>query len=393
MRNSELTFPSAIRNPKSEILNYMPKNLDEKFMSLAVRLAKKAEGMTSPNPLVGAVVVKGGKIWGKGYHKRAGLPHAEVEAFLDAEREGYELKGSTLYVTLEPCCHPDKRTPPCVDAIIDKGISKVVVGTLDLNPKVRGKGIERLRQSGIEVVIGTLEERCREINQHFFKYITTGAPFVILKLTATLDGKIASFSGDSKWIGSQTQRKYAHELRNKVDAILVGIETVTKDNPQLTVRLEKRNNSQPIPVVLDSKLKISPESALFKVHKSPIIATTHLSNDKKILELESMGARVLSINSDDRGRVDLNSLVKKLGELEITSILIEGGSEVAASALKNGIVDKIIFFYAPKIIGADGISMIGPLGISKVSEALTLGNIKLKKIGEEFVVEGNLSRE
>jgi diaminohydroxyphosphoribosylaminopyrimidine deaminase/5-amino-6-(5-phosphoribosylamino)uracil reductase len=269
----------------------------------------------------------------------------------------------------------------------------VVVGTLDLNPKVRGKGIERLRQSGIEVVVGTLEERCKEINQHFFKYITTGDPFVILKLAATLDGKIATFSGDSKWIGSQTQRKYAHELRNKVDAILVGIETVTKDNPQLTVRLEKKNNRQPTPVVLDSKLKISPESALFKVHESPIIATTHLSNDTKILELESLGARVLVIKGDDKGRVDLKNLVKKLGVMGITSILIEGGSEVAASALKNGIVDKIIFFYAPKIIGADGISMVGPLGISKVSEALTLGNIKLRKIGEEFVVEGNLSRE
>jgi diaminohydroxyphosphoribosylaminopyrimidine deaminase/5-amino-6-(5-phosphoribosylamino)uracil reductase len=371
----------------------MPKNLDEKFMSLAVSLAKKAEGMTSPNPLVGAVVVKGGKIRGKGYHKKAGLPHAEVEAFLDAERKGHNLKGSTLYVTLEPCCHPDKRTPPCVDAIIDKGISKVVVGTLDLNPKVRGKGIERLRQSGIEVVVGTLEERCKEINLHFFKYITTGDPFVILKLAATLDGKIATFSGDSKWIGSQTQRKYAHELRNKVDAILVGIETVTKDNPRLTVRLEEKNNRQPIPVVLDSMLKISPESALFKAHESPIIATTSLYKDTKIRELENLGARVLVINGDDKGHVDLKSLVKKLGGMEIISILIEGGSEVAASALKNGIVDKIIFFYAPKIIGADGISMIGPLGISKVSEALTLGNIELKKIGEEFVVEGNLSKE
>jgi len=370
----------------------MPKNLDEKYMSLALRLAKKAEGMTSPNPLVGAVIVKRGKILGKGYHKKAGLPHAEIEAFLDAERKGYSLKGSTLYVTLEPCCHTGKKTPPCANAILEKGISRVVVGCLDLNPKVSGKGVEILRGKDIKVEVGVLEDKCRETNEAFFKYINTGIPFVVLKLAATLDGKIATSTGDSKWIGSEIQRRYAHKLRNRVDAIVVGIETVLRDDPQLTVRLRKKVNRQPTPVVLDSRLRIPFESQLLKVHRFPIIATTRLSNSDKAYELEKRGARVLLVDEDEKRRVDILGLAKKLGEMEITSILIEGGSEVAASFLKKDLVDKVVFFYAPKIIGAEGIGMIGKLGISKVSEAFSIRKTKVKTIGEEFVVEGYIEK-
>ncbi|MER3446402.1 MAG: bifunctional diaminohydroxyphosphoribosylaminopyrimidine deaminase/5-amino-6-(5-phosphoribosylamino)uracil reductase RibD [Candidatus Dadabacteria bacterium] len=362
-------------------------------MSLALRLARKAEGMTSPNPLVGAVVVKRGKIIGKGYHRKAGLPHAEIEAFLDAERKGHSLKGSTLYVTLEPCCHTGKRTPPCVDVIIEKGISKLVVGTRDLNPNVSGRGIRILREKGIEVKVGVLEDRCRKINEAFFKYITTEMPFIILKLAATLDGKIATFSGDSKWIGSETQRRYAHKLRNQVDAIVVGIETVIRDNPQLTARLGKKSVHQPTPVVLDSNLRIPIDARLFSVHKSPIIATTRSANPRRTEDLEKVGARILFVDQEKNGRVDVLNLIKKLGDMEITSILIEGGSETAASFLKSSIVDKVVFFYAPKIIGSEGISMVGKLSISDVKNAIPIKKIRVKTIGEEFIFEGYIEQQ
>ncbi len=366
----------------------MPKDPDAKYMYLALRLAKRAEGMTSPNPLVGAIAVKEEKIIGKGYHRKVGFPHAEIEAFLDAERKGHNLKGSTLYVTLEPCCHTGKRTPPCVDAIIEKGISKLVVGTLDLNPNVSGKGIKILREKGIEVKVGFLEDRCKEINEAFFKYIATGMPFITLKLAATLDGKIATFTGDSKWIGSETQRKYAHKLRNRADAILVGIETVIQDDPQLTARLGKKADHQPTPVVLDSKLRIPICTKLLSLHKSPIIATTLSGSSRKVEDLEKMGARVLFVDQGENGRVDVLNLVKKLGDMEITSVLVEGGGETAASFLKNGIVDKIVFFYVPKIIGSEGISMVGKLNVSEVKDALSIKKIRVKNIGEEFIVEG-----
>jgi len=366
----------------------MPKNPDSKFMSIALRLARRTEGKTSPNPLVGAVVVRRGKILGMGYHKKAGLPHAEIEAFLDAERNGHNLKGSTLYVTLEPCSHTGKRTPPCVNAIIERGISKVVLGTIDLNPRVNGKGLKILGEKGIKVKAGVLEEKCREINEPFFKYVATGKPFIILKLAATLDGKIATFTGDSKWIGSELQRKYAHRLRNKVDAILVGIGTVLRDNPELTVRLGKKSNRQPTPIVLDSRLKIPVESNLIALQRNPIIATTQLADPIKLKDLEKTGAKVLVIEQDENGQVDILKLVKKLGEMEITSVLVEGGGDVGASFLKKGIVDKVVFFYAPKIIGSEGVSMVGKLGVSEVKDALSIRTVKVKKIGEEFVVEG-----
>jgi len=366
----------------------MPKNPDSKFMSIALKLARRAEGKTSPNPLVGAVVVRRGKILGIGYHKKAGLPHAEIEAFLDAGRKGHNLKGSTLYVTLEPCSHAGKRTPPCVNAIIEEGISKVVLGTIDLNPRVNGKGLKILREKGIEVKAGVLEEKCREINEPFFKYLATGMPFIVLKLAATLDGKIATSTGDSKWIGSELQRKYAHKLRNKVDAILVGIGTVLRDNPELTIRLGKKYNRQPTPIVLDSRLKIPFESKLLAPGRNPIIATTSMADPKKVEDLQKIGARVLVVDAEEKGRIHLLKLVRKLGEMEITSVLIEGGSEVAASALSKGIVDKIVFFYAPKIIGCEGVSMVGKLGVSEVKGALSIRTVKVKKIGEEFVVEG-----
>ena len=251
----------------------MRKHQDEKYMSIALKLAKRAEGMTSPNPLVGAVVVKNGEITGKGYHRKAGLPHAEIEAFKDAEKKGREIKGSTLYVSLEPCCHKDKRTPPCVDAIIERGVTKVVVGALDPNPKVSGKGVNALREKGIDTITGVLEHKSREINESFNKYITTGKPFVTMKLAATLDGKIATRTGDSKWIGSEKQREYAHRLRSQADAVMVGIGTVLTDNPRLNVRLGGKTVRQPVPVVLDPGLRTPPESSILTLHGSVFIVT------------------------------------------------------------------------------------------------------------------------
>ena len=358
-------------------------------MSFALKLAKKAGGMTSPNPLVGAVIVKKNKIIGQGYHKKAGLPHAEIEAFSDAAKKKNSTKGATLYVTLEPCCHENKRTPPCVKAIIEKKISRVYVAMLDPNPKVSGNGVKMLRKNGIEVEVGLLEEKAQKLNEAFTKYITTGKPFVILKLAATLDGKIAAFTGDSKWIGSPNQRKFAHQLRNQADGILVGIETVLKDNPSLNVRLTKKT-ADPIPIILDRNLRTPLDSNLLKIHDHAIIATSNTKKTKLIKQLEEVGAIVLHIKEDKNGLLNLKELTRKLGKLEIMSVLIEGGSKVAASALKSGIVDKVVFFYAPKIVGSEGISMIGELGIPEIKKSLSLKNIKVTKIKDEVMIEGYL---
>lgn len=370
----------------------MFKEKDHKYMRLALNLAKKAEGMTSPNPMVGAVLVKNGKLIGKGYHRKAGLPHAEVEAFTDAEKNGYRINGADLYVTLEPCSHRNKRTPPCTDSIIERKIKKVYIGTMDQNPEVKGKSMKLLRRSGVEVKGGILEEECTKLNEKFFKYITNKVPFVTLKLASTLDGKIATISGDSKWIGSEKQRKLAHRLRNSSDAILVGINTILIDNPSLNVRLNKNAVSQPIPVILDSDLRISPDSNLFNIHDKIIVAANKkLKKSRKAKRLEDEGCSLIFLNKDKKtNSLSLKSLLVKLGKMEITSLLIEGGGKVASSALLEKVVDKLVLFYSPKIIGGDGKSMISKLGISKMSQSINLGDLKLKRFGEEYFFEGYL---
>ncbi len=363
-----------------------------KYMSLALRLAKKAEGFTSPNPLVGAVVVKGGEIIGKGYHKKAGFPHAEIEAFNDATKNKKSLEGASLFVTLEPCCHEDKKTPPCVNAIAENGISAVYVAVLDPNPKVNGGGVDVLRKKGIKVEVGMLEEKAKEVNEAFFKYISTGTPFVTLKLAATMDGKIASYTGDSKWIGSEVQRRYAHKLRARSDAVMVGINTVLNDNPRLDVRLKKGISRHPVPVVLDSKLRIPPESNLILIHERSIIATTKSRDLRKKEKLEKSGAKILTERTNKDGLINLRGLMKSLGKLGIMNLLIEGGSQVAAQALKSQIVNKVTIFYAPRILGREGINMIGELGIKSVKNSLGLENVKIKRIGEEFMVEADVKK-
>lgn len=371
----------------------MDQNTKLKFMELALKLAKKGEGMTSPNPLVGAVLVKNGKIIGKGYHKKAGLPHAEIEAFKDAGKRGNKIAGCDLFVNLEPCCHTGKRTPPCTDALIREKISRVFVGMTDPNPMVSGLGIMKLRKAGIKVESGLLEEKSKKLNRVFIKHITTGLPYVVLKMAVTLDGNIATKSGDSKWIGSETQRKYAHELRNKLDSVLVGINTVLSDNPSLNVRINKKQISQPIPLVLDSKLRTNPGSNIFKIHERAIIACGKEVKQSKIDRLEYEGATVLPAATDKKGRIRIKPFFKQLVKMDITSVLLEGGSEVAASAIREGLVDELNIFYAPKIVGGDGISMIAGLNIDKMSKAINVENMNIKKIGREFMVEGYINNK
>lgn len=370
----------------------MPIDKDKKYMSAALKLALKAQGMTSPNPLVGAVLVKSGEVIGKGYHKKAGLPHAEIEAFEDARKKKNKIAGSTLYVTLEPCCHTGKRTPPCVNSILEEKVSKVVVSSLDPNPKVSGKGVKKLRRDGIEVLTGVLEEKSREMNEAYIKYITIGLPFVVLKLAATLDGKIAAASGDSKWIGSETQRRHAHILRSRADAVVAGIDTVLTDNPSLNVRLTGKHKD-PVPIVLDSKLRIPLSSNLLRLHDKPIIATVRPVDKAKSEKLESLGAKIITVKKDKSGLTDMRELMRLLGELEFTSVLIEGGSTVAGHALKSGIVDKITFFYAPKILGSGGLSMVGDLNIERVKDSIEVRDMGVKKIGSEFMVEGYIGKK
>lgn len=369
----------------------MSKNSDSKYMSLAINLAKKAQGMTNPNPVVGAVIVRNGKIIGKGYHSKAGLPHAEIEAIKNAKKPGNKISGSTLYITLEPCCHKNKMTPPCLDALLEEKFSRVVIGTLDKNPKVRGKSVRVLRSKGVDVLVGVLEDRCLKINEAFFKYITKKVPFVTLKLASTLDGKIATFSGDSKWIGSEAQRKHAHELRALSDAVLVGINTVKIDDPMLNVRLERKKVNQPVAIVLDTNLEIPLSSKLLSQRSGTIIFTSKKNKKiKKIKKLTELGFSVIETNLDESGFVDLNVVLKELGSRGIMSLLVEGGSKVASSFIKNGLVDKVMFFYSPKIVGGDGKSMIGQLGVREIKDSFRLKDIIINTLGNELMVEGYL---
>jgi len=368
--------------------------LDDKdriFMKKALELAARARGRTSPNPMVGAVIVKDGCIVGEGYHERAGLPHAEVVAL---EQAGELAKGATLYVTLEPCCHWG-RTPPCTRAIIRSGIKKVIVATLDPNPLVSGKGVDELRRNGIEVEIGLMEEEARKLNEFFFKHITTGLPFVILKIAMSLDGKIATATGESRWITSPQSRRMVHGLRDQVDAVMVGIGTVLKDDPQLTTRLPEGEGKDPIRVILDSYARTPPTARVINPRSSAptIIATTTKADGGKIKALREAGAEVVILNEDEEGRVDLKSLMEYLGGRSIQSLLVEGGSEVAGSMLMKGFVDKVMFFIAPKIIGgADAPTPIGGMGVRRLSEAITLKEVEVKRIGPDILIQGYVER-
>ena len=360
---------------------------DEKYMHMALRLAEKARGRTSPNPLVGAVVVKNGKVVGRGYHRKAGEPHAEVIALGKA---GTAATGATLYVTLEPCSHTNKRTPPCSPLVIKSGVQRVVIAMIDPNPRVSGGGINAIRETGIEVVTGVLEAEARRLNEAFVEHVTKKVPFVTLKIAQTLDGKIATKTGESKWITGEEARREGHRLRNWNDAILVGINTVLKDDPSLTARIP--GGRDPVRVILDSSLRV-PLNAKVITQKSrakTIIATLAKSKKNKIRKLQDAGAEVLIVKAAG-GRVDLRDLMRKLGEQDIMSVLIEGGAEVLAAALRAGIVSKAVIFIAPMLMmGKDSLCSIGGFSPVKLKHALRLRNVTTHFVGQDIMVEAYL---
>ncbi|MSP40779.1 MAG: bifunctional diaminohydroxyphosphoribosylaminopyrimidine deaminase/5-amino-6-(5-phosphoribosylamino)uracil reductase RibD [Deltaproteobacteria bacterium] len=352
---------------------------------MACRLARKAAGRTSPNPMVGAVLVRGGKIVGRGYHKFAGGDHAEIVAL---KKAATKANGATLYITLEPCSHYG-RTPPCAEALVHAGIKNVVVGMSDPNPLVAGCGLKILRRAGIAVRVGVHESECRELLEAFSKFITQRVPFVTLKLAATLDGKIATASGDSKWISGPESRNLVHRWRNEMDAVLVGVATVRADDPQLTCRIA--GGRDPYRVVLDSRLAIRLTAQLLR-QKNPsktIIATTVKAPAAKVRALEALGVQVWRLPAR-AGRVAWRPLLKRLAAQGVVSLLIEGGAAIAASALKEKIIDKVEFFYAPKIIGGDGWAMIGGLAIAKMARAIELKRVAVRKSGNDLRLTGYL---
>lgn len=365
--------------------------MDIKYMERALELAKKGAGYTNPNPLVGAVIVKDGRILGEGYHKVYGSHHAEINAFLNASED---VKGATMYVTLEPCSHYGK-TPPCAKALVEKGIKKVIIGLKDPNPLVAGKGIKILEDAGIEVITGVLEEKGKKLNEIFLKYITTKLPFCIMKTAMTLDGKIATHTNASKWITGELSRKYVHELRHRVAGIMVGIGTVLADDPSLTTRLEESIGNDPIRIIVDSSARIPLESKVLNLQsdKRTIIATTEKADKAKLKVLEKKGAEIILISSK-KGKVDLSLLMKELGDRKIDSVLLEGGSELNYAALEEGIVDKVNAFIAPKIIGGNTAKTpVGGQGKAYMSEAINLKGIDIQRFGDDIMIEGYIEKE
>lgn len=362
--------------------------MDEKYMKMALELAKNGEGRVSPNPMVGAIIVKDNRIIAKGYHREYGRAHAEVDAFENATED---VEGSTMYVTLEPCSHYGK-TPPCADKIVEKKISKVVIGSLDPNPLVSGNGVKKLADAGIEVTVGVLEDECKKLNEVFMKYILEKKPFVVMKSAMSLDGKIATYSGESKWISGEESRENVHKLRNKLSSIMVGVETVIKDNPDLTCRIE--NGRNPIRIVVDSSLRIPIESNLVESAREieTIVATTNRANKDKALLLTEKGVTVL-ITEETNKRVDLLDLMKKLGEMKIDSVLLEGGATLNFSALSQGIVDKVQVYVAPMIIGGEkSKTIVGGNGVEILKDAFKLRDLKTSLIGQDILIEGYIKK-
>ncbi len=367
---------------------------DEYFMKMALGLAKKGEGFTSPNPMVGAVIVKNGKVVGKGYHHAAGKAHAEVNAINDA---GALAQGATLYVTLEPCNHTG-RTPPCTEKILAAGIRQVVVAMHDPNPGVRGGGIDYLKRRGIGIKTGVCEERAKRLNEIYIKYVKTNRPFTIIKCAATLDGRIATRTGDSRWVTGEEARKFVHRLRHAVDAIMVGINTVEKDDPSLTTRLADSlgglKGLDPVRIVLDTHLKIVEKAKLLRLDSDSdtIIITGHSVSEDKKARIEQRGAKIIESPVKD-GLIDLDILMDRLGALGITSLLIEGGSRVIASALSSGIVEKIFFFFAPKILGGDdGVPICKGQGADLMKNCIPVKDINVRQFGNDVMIQGYIDK-
>ena len=355
---------------------------DKEYMQEALRIAANAKGRTSPNPMVGAVIVKDGRIIAEGWHRQAGTPHAEVHALNMA---GELAKGSTLYVTLEPCSHFG-RTPPCANAIINAGIKRVVCAMTDPNPKVSGNGMKILKDAGIEVAVGICEDEARRLNEVFLKWITTNKPFVSLKCAMSLDGKIATSTGQSQWITSEASRRRVHELRDIHDAIMVGIGTVLADNPSLTTRIEGGKN--PIRVIVDSQARTPINSNVITDGQAKtIIAVSKNASNDKVNAFKKAGVEIIIAGNSER--VDLNILMNELASREITSILVEGGGTLNFSLLEAGLVDKVYAFIASKIIGGrDALTSVEGEGFKNLNEALNLRDVTTEMIDNDILITG-----
>lgn len=362
---------------------------DEKYMRLAMQLAGNAIGRTSPNPLVGAVIVKDNRVVGCGWHRKAGTPHAEVHALNQA---GELAQGADVYVTLEPCAHYGK-TPPCAKALVEAKVKNVYGGLLDVNPKVAGKGFKILEDAGIHVEYGFLQDELRKQNEVFFKWIEHKKPFVVLKAAMTLDGKIATATGQSKWITNETSRAYGYKLRDIYDGIMVGINTVIEDNPMLTARVDGGKN--PIRIVVDSSLKIDINANVVQDKSAKtIVATTDKADKDKILKLQAQNVDVIVVDKDENDKVDIEKLLNILGQQNICSILVEGGATLSGSFVAKKLVDKVYFFIAPKIVGGkEAKTPVAGTGILNLQEALTLKDIQIEKLEEDILIIGRVDKD
>ncbi len=358
---------------------------DEAYMKIALECAKNGCGWVNPNPMVGAVIVKDSRVIGVGFHRKYGGMHAERKALASCTESP---KGATLYVTLEPCCHYGK-TPPCTEAILESGIKRVVVGSVDPNPLVAGKGIQILRQHGIQVEVGVLREPCIAINEVFFHFIQTKMPYVVMKYAMTMDGKIATYSGQSEWITGEAARRHVQEDRHRYSGIMVGVGTVLSDNPLLTCRL--KNSRNPVRIICDSKLRTPLDARVVKTSgEAHTIFATCSEDESRIRRYQEAGCEVMALKPDD-GRVDMHELMAELGEKGIDSILLEGGSTLNWSALQSGVVNKVQAYIAPKLLGGVGAkSPVEGIGVESLKEAFKLTAPEVTHLGEDILLESEV---
>lgn len=358
---------------------------DQEYMKMALELAKKGCGWVAPNPMVGAVIVKDGRVIGQGWHQRYGEPHAERNALASCVESP---QGATMYVTLEPCCHHGKQ-PPCVDAILEAQIARVVAGSPDPNPLVGGKGIRILKEHGIEVTENVLRRECDQLNEVFFHYIRTKQPYVVMKYAMTMDGKIAAYTGASKWVTGENAREHVQTLRHRYTAIMVGVGTILADDPLLTCRISGGKN--PIRIICDTGLRTPLTAQVIKtIEQAPVLIATCCMDEKKRALYEKEGCRILQIREKD-GHVDLQELMEKLGEENIDSILLEGGGTLNWAAVESGIIQKVLAYIAPKLFGGQTAKTpVGGIGFPTPAEAVCLKNSHITQLGEDFLIEGEV---
>ncbi len=377
----------ATRAPRAKRAADFDRAVAEFFMRIALEEAAKGLGRTSPNPVVGAVLVKGGRIIARGYHKKAGTAHAEVVAL---EAAGSKAKGADLYTTLEPCDHYG-RTPPCSLAILEAGVRRVICASADPNPQVSGKGVARLRRGGVKVLTGVLQEEADTLNRPFFKVMRTGMPWVTLKAAVTLDGKLATATGDSRWVTGEPARAWVHRLRDAVDVILVGANTVRKDDPKLTTRIPGGGGKDPLRVVVDSHLRLSPGYTVF-TQRSPartVIATLEDPEGRKAQRFLAQGVEVWQVRQK-AGRVDLKALLKRIARNGLNHVLVEGGAEMYGSFLRGHLADALALFLAPKLIGSPGLSWAGDLGVKEMAQAVAVSDLTFERHGDDVLLQALL---